>query len=176
MEKKKEIWKNIKGYKGYQISTHGRVKSFRRDKINGKLLKLSVHPTGYIYVTLYLGDKPKKHRVHRLVVLNFLEKVLNKNIVNHKDGNKDNNYVENLEWSTISENTQHAYDNNLIKNHLKGEEVFNSKLTEDIVRYIRKNYIKGSKEFGQRALGRKFGVTHATIQSVLNGKSWAHVM
>ena len=93
----KEIWRDIEGYEGYQISNYGNVKSFRRDKIKGKILKpCTTH--GYLLVRLYSNkDESKMFRIHRLVALHFLELVDGKNIVNHIDGNKTNNYVENLE-------------------------------------------------------------------------------
>jgi hypothetical protein len=98
--------KPIKGYeKYYLISGDGKVFSKRRKKI----LKLRKNRGGYFYLNLY-GDNGKKSKtVHRLVAKNFIPNPLNKPCINHKDGNKINNSIKNLEWCTYSENTKHAY-------------------------------------------------------------------
>jgi len=122
-----EIWKDIDGYSGiYQVSNLGRVRSTDRYVIancNGgiKLLKGKLfHPTlrkpkgrkdGYYVVNL----QKKTHLVHALVLRTFVPNIENKPTVNHKDGNKKNNKLSNLEWATYSENNQHALDNNLRK-------------------------------------------------------------
>ena len=115
-----EIWKDIKGFEGhYQVSNLGRVKSLEWTYYSGqghyakkvqpeKILSQKISKrTGYCIVLLY-GDKRHYRTVHRLVAETFLPEVKGKDIVNHKDGNKQNNNVENLEWSTYSENTIHA--------------------------------------------------------------------
>lgn len=109
----KEEWRDIKGYEGrYQISSTGLVKSLNyhregRDKI------LSFNKSaknGYLYVALCNGSgKIKCGKPHRLVAEHFIPNPDNKPYVNHKDGNKHNNNVENLEWVTPLENNLHAY-------------------------------------------------------------------
>ena len=111
-----EIWKDIKGFEGeYQVSNLGEVKSIR----NNKCLRPSViayskdkgkDNDGYFVVNI----KKKQFYIHRLVAEAFIPKIGNKNQVNHIDCNKRNNFVENLEWVTASENIVHAYKNNLI--------------------------------------------------------------
>jgi hypothetical protein len=106
----KEEWRTIINFEGrYKISNKGRVKSI----INNIILKHEVHWKGHLKVRLYQigGDKKgKKHFIHRLVAEAFIPKIdPEKIIVNHKDGNKANNILENLEWMTLSENTQHYY-------------------------------------------------------------------
>ena len=105
-----EIWKDIKGYEGlYQVSSLGRVK--RRNK----LLRLNTNTYGYKHVTLSKGNVKKTAVVHRLVASAFIENPLGLPQINHKDGNKSNNAVSNLEWVTPKENNRHAITSNLRK-------------------------------------------------------------
>lgn len=107
----KEIWKDIEGYEGlYQVSNLGRVKSNLR---KGKILKSNSTYDGYYNVTLSKNGKLKTYRIHRLVCIAFLDNPLNKSEVNHIDGNKKNNNIENLEWCTRSENAEHAHKTGL---------------------------------------------------------------
>lgn len=101
----REIWKNIEGYNGkYQISNLGRVKSFTRLK-NGYIRVLSKSKKGYLRVSI----EGKTLVIHRLVASAFIPKIKGKNQVNHKDGNLENNCVDNLEWVDNRENNIHAY-------------------------------------------------------------------
>lgn len=127
-----EIWKDIKGYEGiYQVSNYGRVKSLNYNKTNREgFMSFNNNGTGYLQVCLTKDKKYKKKLVHRLVAKAFIEKPIDKNYINHIDGNKSNNHVENLEWVTRSENQKHAYANGLIdkeklSNSHKGEKHHN---------------------------------------------------
>ena len=111
----------------------------------------------------------KKYLVHRLVADAFLQNPENKPYVNHKDGNKTNNCVDNLEWVTPSENIKHAYDNDLIHQN-RGENNIQCKLTDDDVAWIKSHVIKGDKNFGCKAISKMFGVTEPHISSIVNGK------
>jgi hypothetical protein len=100
-----EQWKDIKNYEGlYEISSIGNVK--RGDRY----LKPRFSHNGYYRIGLCKNSKQKWFQVHRLVAEAFIENPENKNQVNHKDGNKINNDINNLEWMTNSENIKHAYD------------------------------------------------------------------
>ena len=129
-----EIWKDIRGYEGlYQVSNYGRVKSLPRTitnlgtkgglyHIKGRILKPQVNRNRHNYceVNLYKGAKSKRHKIHRLVAETFIDNPDCKLEVNHKDGDKANNYVENLEWVTDQENKTHAWSNGLMTaNHRK---------------------------------------------------------
>jgi len=109
-----EEWKSIEGFSGrYQVSNQGRFLSFGRNLNTPTLLKIDVMSNGYAKVYLYKNKKRIMHYAHRLVAQHFLPNVDNKPEVNHKDGNRLNNAVGNLEWSTAKENTQHALTHGL---------------------------------------------------------------
>lgn len=113
-----EVWKPIPDYEdSYEVSNYGQVRSKDRytPTRNGEVFKKGVIKTlkedkdGYFKVCLSKNSKKKSFFVHRLVALTFIENPNNYPVVNHKDGNKQNNKVENLEWCTRSENDKHAY-------------------------------------------------------------------
>ena len=98
-----EIWKNIEGYEGlYQVSNLGKVKR------NNHILKPGIHKKGYTYVNLSKNGKVSTYRVHRLIAETFIDNPENKSEVNHKDENKLNNNVNNLEWVTRKENLNYG--------------------------------------------------------------------
>lgn len=109
-----EIWRDIKGYEGlYQVSNFGRVKSFREGTKFGKQKEYILKPwlinTGYHAVMLYKEDRTKhKYQLHRLVAETFIPNPDNLPCVNHKDENKTNNKVSNLEWCTYSYNNNYG--------------------------------------------------------------------
>lgn len=117
-----EIWKDIKDYEGlYQISDRGNVKSLNYNKTGKeKLLKKGKDDDGYLYVVLYFHGERKHHKIHRLMCKCFLENIENKEQVNHKNGIKSDNAIENLEWCTHTENQRHAWNTGL-KKALTGE-------------------------------------------------------
>lgn len=114
----KEIWKDIAGYEGlYQINNYGDVKSLNYGNTKKEKILKPHNNDGYYDVTLYKHGKHKQYKIHRLVAQNFIPNPKNKPQVNHKDGNKINNNVNNLEWVTNSENIKHAFKTNLHKKY-----------------------------------------------------------
>ena len=110
-----EIWKNIKGYEDrYQVSNLGNVRSLMRNGTKGGEVKKNERH-GYLRVRLWKNKSIKTIGIHRLVAQAFITNPLNKPQVNHKNGNKKDNRVENLEWVNATENMNHAYNNGLCK-------------------------------------------------------------
>lgn len=123
---------------------------------------------GYLRVELRNRNKCKIYSIHRLVMETF--KPTNSNLqINHKDGDKTNNTLDNLEWCTGSENVLHAFVNGL-RTSKCGEEHWNCKLTNADVKWIKEHYIKGDRTFGSYALAKQYGVNATTIQKIVNGK------
>lgn len=155
----------------FEISTHGRLKNVKTQYI----YKHGILRNGYCSVRTTLGSRDNKVNIiiHRAVAYTFLDNPNCLPEVNHKDGNKENNHIDNLEWCTSQENQQHKCDTGLFdKRKVSGENNANAKLTWDDVRYIRENYIPYSREYGARAMAKKFGVHKTRILLILNNKSW----
>lgn len=179
-----ETWKSIKGFDGlYEVSNTGRVRTLKHRIVrnNGRVLDIpqreikgSKDTKGYYQVELKKEGKRNIKFVHRLVAETFIENNENKQQVNHKDGNKENNDVSNLEWVTCKENIHHAWKNQLNKPCV-GENHGNHKLTDDAVGYIKEHYKPRDKEYGARALARKFNVSPYPVMQVVHGKGWKHI-
>lgn len=187
-----EVFKDVIGYEGrYQVSNRGRVKSLARtstDSIgrnmswNEKMLKLPLDRFGYPKVELRDGQNGAMHRVHRLVAIAFIPNPEEKGQVNHKDGVKDNNFLDNLEWATRKENIQHGWRTGLIvpsnpnlNGNLQGEKVPLSKLKEKDIVYIRENSRHLGGTLSNVELATMYGVTNETIRCVVRFKTWKHV-
>jgi len=179
----KERWKDIKGYEGiYQISNMARVKSLGREqrvKLNNnitsafrpeKIIKVSINTDGYLTLCLTKNYFKKTVKIHRLVAIHFIKNKYNKPYVNHKDGNKLNNSIENLEWCTYQENLKHAMMHGLRANH---ERHGAAKLTKKEARLIRE--LRYSNKMKYKDLSEMFNVAQGTIQSILHNRTWQNI-
>ena len=157
-ENENEIWKevNIDGYRTYEVSNLGNVRNSDTDE----LLALSTK-NGYKYITLRRkNNKDKSFRVHRLVAITFIpnDNPKRKRYVNHKDGNKTNNKVSNLEWITPSNNSKHAIENGLIK-----------RLVRKVHQYDQEgNLIKTFNSIKEAS--KEIGINSTTISAVCRGR------
>jgi hypothetical protein len=164
-----EIWKDIEGYQGsYQVSNLGRVKSLLNSK---EIILKPINSKGYSSVFLSNGKGTvKKFKIHRLVCICFLPNLENKPQVNHINGIKTDNRLENLEWSDNSSNQIHA-----IKTGLKvmkyGSNHGMSKLTEDQVKKIKYEY----NDLFEYQIAEIYGITQANVNFIRRGKTWRHV-
>lgn len=162
--------KVIKDFPNYAITEDGRIIS---KKLGGREKVQQTDQHGYRVVTLSHQGKRKIFKIHRLVAENFLSPSSDKEkkYVNHKDGDKLNNDVDNLEWCTPSENVAHAYRTGL-RPYTKGESSPNSKLTEWDVHFIR---LWHSQKYKLREIAETFSVTKSLVEKVVYRKSWAHL-
>ena len=143
----KELWKPIEGYEGfYEISNKGRVKSLsriftrkdgRRYTVKEKIINPTADKDGYLRIELNKIGTPKKHFIHRLVGIAFIDNPKGKPQINHVDFDTKNNNVENLEWVSIQENIDHNVKNHRLKNQ-NGINNPNIKINEETVLLIRK--------------------------------------
>lgn len=176
-----EIWKDIKNFEGrYQISNFGRIKSLPKFKENSlvkcitpeKILRPGIHYEGYHLYKLYFGQKISRTvRVHRIVAEAFLPNPLNLPMVNHIDGNTQNNLLSNLEWCTPSNNIQNALARGVVwsKNAPKGEHQHHSILKESQIKKIR-----ASKKSCKK-LALEFNTCESNIRNIINRVSWKHI-
>lgn len=159
-----ENWKDIQGYEDYQVSDLGNVKmtansASRKERI----LKPLNHPKGYFRVGLYKNKKVKFFFIHRLVATHFIENPENKATINHINGDKSNNSIQNLEWNTYRENMNHSIENNLSS---CGERNAKAKLNIEQVREIRNSNLLNSE------LCEKFKVSKSTIDNIKSNRTW----
>lgn len=132
MKTQNEQWKAIADSNGeYYISDNGRVKSYKRSK--ERILKPTLTSHGYAAVKICANGKHKTHKIHRLVSLAFIPNPEQKGDVNHKDGNKANNHVDNLEWNTRKENVHHAWQTGLCESKRWATIEIKSKPVIDVV-------------------------------------------
>lgn len=168
------MWKDIKGHEGlYQVSSDGQIRSYKKIKGIWQTLKWNIGKDGYARLHIGRGSTRKRMFVHRLVAETFLAKDTSRPFVNHKNGIKTDNRVENLEWCTRKENSQHAFKLGLNIGR-KGEDHINiSVLTEEQVLEIREMYKTGN--YIQTELAEIFKVKQAHISSIVLRKVWKHI-
>lgn len=168
-----EQWKDIKieNFEGvYQINTVGNIKSLtKKDKSKNPIIMKSFIRGGYFSILLMKETKRKLFYIHRLIALTFINNPENKKYVNHIDGNKLNNKLENLEWCTASENIQHSLKNRL-RIPQSGENHYKTSLTKTDIENIRNSYIR--RIVTHKLLAKKYNVSESCIYGILNYKTW----
>lgn len=170
------LWKTLiyngELFERFEVSTDGQIRNAKTVRI----YKTHINHEGYEQVCVSLGSRNKKKvfKIHKAIAETFIPNLDNKPVVNHKDGNKQNNYVANLEWTTTSENIKHVYDFGL-KKPLCGIDNPASKLSTSDIFYIREHYVPRDSNFGARALGRKFEVAHSVILDIINRRTYVNV-
>lgn len=179
--RKQVEWRDIEGFEGlYKVSDRGNVKSLDREvwdsrgyfkKLKGKNLTNVLMKIGYLSVTLTKEGKQYKRYVHDLVCESFHAKGKHHECINHINGIKTDNRVDNLEWTTYSENNKHAYAQNLKCN--RGENQSRHKLKEEDVLKIREMYEKGGHT--HRGLAEVYNVDHSTIGKITRRDIWTHI-
>jgi len=182
-----EIWKDIPGYEGmYQISNMGRLKNlerkfWRNHSVTYKytlytrkenISKLHSWDGDYIRTTLYKNGIKKHIKLHRLVGQLFIPNPKNLPQINHKNGIRYDNKVENLEWCTNSENILHAYRIGLEK-AVCGELHHNSVFKNSDIIKIRCMYETGN--YSMRELAKKYNVDKDTIKCIVRRETWKHI-
>lgn len=174
-------WLQIKGFEGlYEVNDLGEIYSLGRVRKarnqhkeylmikKPKKLSPGKNRSGYLSVVLYDKNGTKKTmKLHRIVAIAFIQnpKPSEYNMINHIDGNKLNNKVENLEWCNNSENVQHAFDNNLSK-----ATYGNAKLTKDDVYKIRE--LHKNTNLSYREIADRFGVWKTTVHKIVHNLTW----
>lgn len=174
-----ELWRPVVGYEGwYSVSNLGRIRRDRRGGGSwaGRVLRATVGNHGYPFVALVKEGIERKRTVHRLVAEAFLGPCPPGYEVNHRDSDRENPMIDNLEYVTRSENILHAYRHGSARwngrqpDPGRGESCSSSKLTEDQVREIR-----ASSE-SDRRLAARFGVGKSTIGNIRTRQTWRHVV
>lgn len=171
----KEVWKPIPGYEGlYEVSNKGRVKRLEQDIIckNGvkrhkkeRILKGTVQNNGYLYVNLYDGPK----RVHRLVAEAFIPNPEGKPQVNHKDEDKTNNHVENLEWMTAKENLNFGTRNERAGKAISKANRNHIALSKTVAQYSKDGELIKVWQSAREA-SRQLGISQGNISLAVQGK------
>jgi hypothetical protein len=165
-------------YENYGIDEFGKVYG-----MNGKALKPATDLKGYLRVGLTIKGKLCTKKVHRLVAEAFIPNPNNKPCVNHRNGVKNDNNVDNLEWCTYKENTQHAIDNYLFYFNSSKESINKTikrgslngmaLLDEKMVLEIRNKFKK--RVYTRKMLSIEYGVTECCIKDVILKRTWKHV-
>lgn len=173
-----EKWLPAKGFEGrYEVSDQGRMRRIKNlgsgRFAKGYILNPKPNSRGYLRTTLYVDGKRHNIAIHLIVLKTFVGPRPPGHVTNHKNGDKTDNRLDNLEWVSQAENVAHAIEHDLFSFTPKGEDHPNAKLTEDDVKEIRQLYATG--EHTQIALADRFGVSDVMISYIVNRKSWKHI-
>ena len=159
-----EKYIKINGFVNYEVSNFGNIRNTRTNK---KLKPCKFKNSDYLYVDLCLNSKKNRFLIHRLVAEAFLSNTDDKEQVNHKNGDKSDNKVSNLEWNTRSENQRHSIMSGL--RTAKGIKNSQSKLNESQVLSIFYN----TKKYAE--ISKEFNISIPTISDIKRGHTWKHI-
>lgn len=164
--------KLIEGFEErYTVNTNGEVFSLSyRNSRKKKRMCEQLNMYGYSIVQLTNKNGRRPYKVHRLVAKTFIPNPKNKPTVNHINGNKEDNRVENLEWATIAENQKHAYRTG-IKN-TSGENNGNSKYTKHQIRKLKTMHKEG---YSYSEISRACNISKKYVQQIIREKRWPHI-
>ena len=165
-----EEWREIPGTL-YSVSSEGRIASRKRGK--EKFLRPALAGNGYLMVVLRTPTASGSRTIHSVVGEVFLgPRPTQKHQINHKNGDKTDNQVGNLEWITAKENSRHSYD--VLGNHAaRGEAHGAAKLTEGQVREIRSRCMSGES---QSRIAKEYGIAPPTVSNIARRKKWAWLL
>lgn len=171
-----EVWKSIHGFSNYEVSSSGRVRSIDHfDSLGrkqiGKVLKPKLDSRKhYLHVCLYKDGKSIPVNIHRLVATEFIENPNGYKEVNHKDEDKTNNAVSNLEWCT------HKYNNNYgsKRESTRGANNPMSKITQDVAEFIKKHHLSCGGTMRNIELSKMFNLSPTHVCAVAHGRRWKY--
>lgn len=164
-------WKDIAGYEGvYAISSEGQVWSYPKLGKPGRLRKIAIDGEGYKFIALQHNKVRTQPKLHRLLAEAFIPNPGHYPCVNHKDGVKLNNSLDNLEWCTYSYNIKHSFELGL-SNQIGSRNAY-SKLNENDVVQI-KQLVRSGRT--QKSVAEEFSISRAVVNGILKGVIWTHV-